>query len=232
MRRRAPRPRYGRQVLGHVVVDLDGVLVDSSELEAGVLEQRLASAGFDIPALRDSTVGKSFAQSRRAIDSMTETRLDDAWWMETDEAVRAAIASGLTAAPGAGDLVDGLNASGITWCVATNSRRERARLKLSVSKLSRPGDGLRLIAAEDLPEAKPSPRALESVCRRLGARTRRMLVIDDDPDFIETSERCGGAGMLVDSRKSPSDPPRLPTFDAVLTALVRHVSHDARGNEA
>jgi HAD superfamily hydrolase (TIGR01509 family) len=207
-----------------VVLDLDGVLVDSDFLEAEVLAARLAERGTPVPDVGRLIAGRTHAQGVDAVERASGTSFGAAWWRETDDLVRRAFSDRLRPLPGAVDLLAGLDARGLRWCIATNSRRASATLKVRASGLLPADREFALVAREELPEAKPSAAALAYVCRAMRTRPAECLVVDDSRACVTAALAAGARAVWFRPGRPAGTPEDLP----VLTRLADVVARPAR----
>ena len=170
-----------------VLLDLDGVLVDSTALVEGQWRRWAAARGLrPEPFLR-------ICHGRRALETI---RLA-APHLDAEAEVAALISEGdsaasadLRALPGARRLVDQLPAG--TWAVATSGTHATAAERLRRAGLPAPAV---MICAEDVQQGKPHPEVYQRAAMALGASPGECIVIEDSPAGLEAAR---AAGMIAD----------------------------------
>jgi sugar-phosphatase len=171
-----------------VILDLDGVLVDSTALVERQWREWAAARGLEAePFLR-------VCHGRRALETirLAAPELDA-------EAEVAALMAGdqpagdleVRALPGAERLLSQLPDS--AWAVATSGPRAAAIARLQAAGLPIPGI---LICAEDVVQGKPHPEVYLTAAARLGVAPADCLVIEDAPAGIEAA-RAGGIRVVA-----------------------------------
>jgi sugar-phosphatase len=170
-----------------VLFDLDGVLVDSSQVvETAWL--RWASAHNLPPA---EVLGLIHGRRTRDVIRMLAPGADveehereiGRYEMQDSDRLRA-----MPGAEGCVNLVRGMR-----WAVVTSGGRQLATHRLTVAALPVPSV---LVAAEDVSRGKPDPEPYESACRALGVHPTECLVIEDAPAGIAAA-RSAGIGVLA-----------------------------------
>ena len=181
-----------------VLWDLDGTLVDSApehwQAWQEVLEARghlLTRSQFDRTfgwrndAILADWLGNDVgADERQLIGALKEARY------------RELVAAGaLTPLPGAAEWVHRLSEAG--WRQAIASSAPRANVEVVVAALGFTPHLAGLVGGEDVPEGKPAPDVFLEAARRLGARARRSVVVEDAAAGIEGARRAGMACIGV-----------------------------------
>ena len=175
-----------------VLWDLDGTLVDSTELHWVAWRDAMAVEGVPItremfeatfgwkndPILR-RWLGDDAGEARKA-------RLAD----EKERAYRAALkAEGLKALPGAREWVERLHAGG--WKQAIASSAPLANIEAVLAVLDLGHDFEAVVSAEDVTTGKPDPEVFLLAARKLGVDPSRAIVVEDAAAGVEGARRAG-----------------------------------------
>ena len=178
-----------------VILDLDGVLVDSTALVEGQWRRWAAARGLDPePFLR-------VCHGRRALETI---RLA-APHLNAESELAALVADGDSATdlrplPGAVRLVDQLPAG--TWAVATSGSRATARDRLRRAGLTVPTV---MICAEDVQQGKPHPEVYQRAAIALGAVPAECVVIEDSPAGVDAARAAGMVAIGLATTHEPLD---------------------------
>lgn len=183
-----------------VLFDLDGVLVDSEVLANRVWVEQLAEHGllFTHQEFMARSVGRTYPVL------YGELHRDFGWTPPEDFAARndSALAAAFASVPaieGAEETLKALEAAGIPVAVASNSRRDRLDLKLSVSGLA-PFIGPHAYDSEQVGgRGKPLPDVYEYAAKALGVDIRSCLVIEDSATGVQAGAAAGATvwGLLA-----------------------------------
>ncbi len=181
-----------------VILDLDGVLVDSTALVEEQWRRWAAARGLEAePFLR-------VCHGRRALETiaLAAPHLD----AEAEVAALAAHSDpagpGLRALPGAARLLEQLPPG--TWAVATSGPRDTAIGRLRRARLPVPQV---MICAEDVQQGKPHPEVYRRAAMALGVLPGDCIVIEDAPAGVEAAR---AAGMTPIGLATTHDPAHLP----------------------
>jgi sugar-phosphatase len=190
-----------------VLFDLDGVLVDSTEVVKRTWRQWAARHGLDPDAVIHA------AHGRRTIETV---RLVAPHLAASDEVAALAASEstetdGVYEVPGARELLQSLPAR--SWAVVTSGIRPVAELRMRHTHLPTPPV---LVTADQVQHGKPHPEGYLTAALRLGVDPTRCIVVEDTPPGIEAAH---AARMRVVAVASTYDPPALEGADAVVPAL-------------
>jgi HAD superfamily hydrolase (TIGR01509 family) len=175
-----------------LILDCDGVLVDSEVISARMLTAALADHGvaLTLPFFTRHFLGRSYPTV------LAEVRRH--WGVDLPEGFEAAYRARLLAAfddalapmPGVAAMLQGL---ALPFCLATSSSPERTAHALRLTGLDGAFAG-RIFTASEVARGKPAPDLFLHAAARMGADPARTLVIEDS----ETGIRAGlAAGMTV-----------------------------------
>lgn len=178
-----------------VVLDCDGVLVDSERLAVVVEARVLTELGW--PMTADEVVARWMGRTSEFQLGEVEARLGTAAMREFDDRssaeVHAAFETSLRPVPGVVGLLDNLDAAGVPTCVASSGSHDRMRRTLGLTGLLDRLSG-RIFSATEVGRGKPFPDLFLHAARGMGARPRGCVVVEDSVYGV----RAGvAAGMRV-----------------------------------
>jgi HAD superfamily hydrolase (TIGR01509 family) len=185
---RLPLPRA-------VLFDLDGTLVDSVEIRISAWEQTLAAAGLATDrATLAPLIGLDGKRLAREIAALAGAPIDDARSEEIDRASGESYERLNTAPrplPGIGPLIAELERRGITWAIATSSRKEQVGTSVDALGLAREPT---IVDASHVKHAKPEPDLLLLAAAQLGVDPAACWYVGDSTwDMVSAV----AAGMLA-----------------------------------
>ncbi|MGW8365815.1 HAD family hydrolase [Streptomyces wedmorensis] len=164
-----------------VIFDNDGVLVDSEPISNTLLAGYLTELGH--PTTYEESVRDYMGSAMHRIHELVEERSGQRLPEDFDETfharVFAAFERELEAVAGAGDVLKGLAAAGVPYCVASSGSHERIRVghrKTGLDAWFR--DGI-VFSAEDVGRGKPAPDLFLHAAERMGVAPERCAVVED-----------------------------------------------------
>jgi beta-phosphoglucomutase len=181
-----------------VLFDLDGVLIDATDLHYRVWDEFARARGF-VPSREqilatngrraDETIrlwlGSSLTDHQvAAIAAERETHFN---WLLEKESVRVL--------PGATEFVHALQRSAVPMAVATSATPENARLSLSRARMEGIFDIV--ITAADVANGKPDPEPYLKAAERLGVSATTCLVIEDSVLGIRSAKSAGAKCLAL-----------------------------------
>jgi HAD superfamily hydrolase (TIGR01509 family) len=209
-------------MIGAVLWDLDGTLVDSREYHWQSWRDTLAAEGIALTydrflasfGLRNDRILGEWLGPGATPDRVA--RIGDA---KEAEYRRLAESSGLVPLPGAAEWVSRLHADGWRQAVASSAPRRNIEVMLRVLKLDHYFQAI--AAAEDVDKGKPDPQVFLKAASLLTRPPSRCIVVEDAAAGIEAARRAGmrcigvnpGATLAADwSVESLEDLPRDAFF--------------------
>jgi HAD superfamily hydrolase (TIGR01509 family) len=188
-----------------VIFDMDGLMLDTEPLAARAWSDAAAALGVDFDmALAQTMVGRNFVdcaamvRARYGADYPVDALLGR-WHATYDDIVER---EGLTLKPGVGELLVWLERHAVPRAVATSTRRERARAKLSrTSLLPRFHE---IVGGDEVPQGKPAPDIYLEAARRLGAIAGTCLVLEDSEPGVRAALAAGMMPIMVPDSQPPS----------------------------
>lgn len=170
-----------------VILDLDGVLVDSAALVEGQWRRWATARGLDPEPFLRVCHGRRALETIRLVAPQLDAEAEVAALMADEQAADAEV----RALPGAQRLLSQLPES--TWAVATSGSRAAASARLAAAGLPLPRI---MICADDVVQGKPHPEVYLTAAAALDAAPSDCLVIEDAPAGIEAA-RAGGMRVVA-----------------------------------
>ena len=210
-----------------VIFDMDGLMLDTEPLAARAWGDAAAALGVDFDmTLAQAMVGRNFADCAAMVRAHygAEYPVDAllARWHATYDGIVER--EGLALKPGIEELLAWLEGHAVPRAVATSTRRERARAKLSrTSLLPRFHE---LVGGDEVPQGKPAPDIYLEAARRLGAIAGTCLVLEDSEPGVRAALAAGMMPIMVPDSHPPSadlvaiELLVLPTLHEVLRHLA------------
>lgn len=209
----ASPPPCGAPGFGLVILDCDGVLVDSEVISCGVVAQMLSGAG--APCDRDQAFSRYLGRPASAVTDdyarlcgrPPPTDFMAAWRAQ----LFAEFRRGLQPIDGARAAIEAL---GIPFCLASSSDPERIALSLRLTGL----DDLftdRVFSTTMVRNGKPAPDLFLLAAARMGVAPGACLVIEDSVSGIRAAK---AAGMTAFGFTGGSHHALLPMADALVDA--------------
>lgn len=176
-----------------VIFDCDGVLVDTEPTSNRVLAAAISEAGLAIEA---GEIWEEFEAMRLAdVQARVEERLGRALgesWLPDFEARRAAaFKEGLDPIPGVEEVLQDLRATGRQICVASQARREKMELTLSLTGLSGYFDDKSLFSSTLVERGKPHPDLLLYAAKEKGFEPAHCVVVEDAVPGVRAARAAG-----------------------------------------
>lgn len=182
---------------GALLLDLDGVLVDS---EAAVMRHWTELARRE---QLEPRVVFELAHGRRGDDAIRElvgpARMEtvSAWFTELE----VADTGDVSPLPGAAELLASL--AGLPWAIVTSCGLDLARARLRAAGLGAPARE-RLISADDVSAGKPDPQGYLLAARRLELPPAEVIVIEDAPAGVDAARRAGMRCLALATTQAPT----------------------------
>ncbi len=204
-----------------VLFDLDGVLVDSTEVVVRTWRVWAEKRGFDAERIIEFAHGRKAAETIR----MISPDLDADFEVGELERTEAENLDGVLEVEGARELLASLPLDG--WTVVTSGTRFLAEGRMVYLGLPMPE---RFVTADDVSNGKPHPEAYLKGAEILNARPEACVVIEDAPSGIRAAR---AAGMSVVALATTYPVEDLHEADALAPALAKIgvVRHPASGRD-
>ena len=175
--------------IGLVILDCDGVLIDSEIISATILVEQIRRLGvaIDFRYVQRHFLGRSFPRVVDLIRRQFGIELPPDFETAYRSELLRAFETDLILMPGVQTVLDAL---AVDHCVATSSSPMRARRSLElVSLLDRFGD--RLFTASQVADGKPAPDLFLHAAERMGHAPQRCLVVEDSVPGIDAALAAG-----------------------------------------
>ena len=187
-----------------VILDCDGVLIDSEPLAAEATAFAARAAGVPLSAedARKLFTGKDHAYIADWLLRHGVKDPDAVFRTEAAELNRL-IETSLKPVPGVIETLDALTALGIPWCIASNSGHARLKRTLGRVGILPLAEG-RIYSADDVARGKPDPDLHLLCAKTFGIAPSDVLVIDDSVTGIEGA-RAAGMSALGFTGLAPAD---------------------------
>ncbi|SDT83350.1 haloacid dehalogenase superfamily, subfamily IA, variant 3 with third motif having DD or ED [Streptomyces sp. TLI_053] len=212
-----------------VVLDCDGVLVDSEAIASPIQAEALRTAGIPLGDEEYAAlmVGRSRAEGYAVLAETYGFRPTRAWKDALHRKVLDAYTAHLSANAGAARLLERLAAQGRPWCVATSGTRESTLHKLAAAGLDRYGVAERLLSIDDVARGKPAPDLFLLAASTFGVEPGRVLVVEDSMAGVAAA-RAAGMRVLWYRGGPPAgaDVRSIDHLDQVLDHLAQPWEHE------
>lgn len=214
----APDAERARPALRAVILDLDGVLIDSESVALRVLCELLHEEGVertvaDVRHLcgRRADVLRAYLQDTLG-DAARGSALADA----SKAQIQARIAAGeMKPFPGAREAVARLRDAGLRLAIASSSHRERVERELAGSGIAELVEAV--ITGEEVERSKPHPEIFLRAAQAIGVEPSVCAVVEDSLAGVEAGKR---AGMTVFAVAQTFPGEELGEADEVLASIA------------
>lgn len=186
------------------IFDMDGLLFDTESVGRWAWTEALAEVGLTMTdELYRRLVGKDM-EARRLIlcerfgDALPFERVKERRLTIGDERERS---GGLTAKPGARELVNALADAGVPLALGTGTERERALRRLRDGGMDRFAV---IVTSADVAAGKPAPDIFLEAARQLGVAPQECVVFEDSPAGVAAAARAGMAVFVVPDLEPPT----------------------------
>lgn len=205
-----------------VILDCDGVLIDSEVISARVLVELAAEHGiaFDAAHVSAHYFGHSFPTVGRHIRESFGVDLPPSFEADYRARLLARFESELRPMPGVHGVVRRLR---VPACVATSSSRPRAARSLAIAGLDRLLP--RVFTASQVARGKPAPDLFLHAAAEMGADPARCLVVEDSRPGLAAARAAGMQALHFTGGSHlhghPPEPgvPSVPDWSAFAASL-------------
>ncbi|MEO3823544.1 HAD-IA family hydrolase [Actinomadura sp. B10D3] len=171
-----------------VLFDVDGTLVDSTPLVERAAREWAAEYGIDPDEFLSDAHGRR--TSDRVADFLPPEQVSEA--TARLDALEAARTDGITALPGAVDLLAAMN--GLPHAFVTSMDRAQLKARTEVAGVPLPPV---VVTADDVSSGKPDPSGYLQAAGRLGVAPSGCVVIEDAPAGIAAGRSAGATVLAV-----------------------------------
>lgn len=175
-----------------LILDCDGVVVDSEPITMRVLTEMLNELGVSVGVeeLTRQLVGTTFDRTLECIEGLLGAPLPREFVPRYRDRTFAAMEASLKPVPGIEAALDRI---AIPYCIASNGPHGKMRKTLGITSLLARFEG-RLFSSADVPRGKPFPDLFLHAARHFGVQPSACLVIEDSISGVAAA--CA-AGMSV-----------------------------------
>lgn len=168
-----------------LILDCDGVLVDSEVIAIAVDQIVLADLGWSLSLdeIVDRFVGGSHAYFVEVVEEHLGRKLPDDWEDAYQHLYREALARDLKLVEG---IVEALDAIDLPMCVASNGSHSKMEFTLKQVNLWQRFEG-RIFSAQDVALGKPAPDLFLHASSTLGHEPSNCVVVEDSPTGVQAA---------------------------------------------
>jgi HAD superfamily hydrolase (TIGR01509 family) len=214
-----------------VILDCDGVLVDSERLSIGIDVAILRELGWNLTEAEivERFVGSSDAFFRREVEAHLGRPLPADWEAQVEGRYRAVFETDLRPVDG---IVGALEQIGHRTCVASSGTHEKIRFTLGLTGLY-PRFAGRIFSATDVAHGKPAPDLFLHAAARLGVAPSACVVVEDSAFGVQAARAAGMRALAYGGGVTPPERlagPRTIVFEHMreLPALVASLETNSR----
>lgn len=189
----APRPpdRPPERPSDLVILDCDGVLVDSEILSVRLDVELLARLGWPLSEAEviERFVGRTEAAMRAEVEAHLGRDIGPEWEAFGDEYIRL-FAAELEPVDGIVEALDAIEAAGLPTCVASSGGHAKIRRNLATTGLLARFDG-RIFSGDDVEHGKPAPDLFLHAAAAMGADPAGCAVVEDSRHGVAAARAAG-----------------------------------------
>lgn len=174
-----------------VILDCDGVLVDSEPITNRILAEDMTRHG--LPLSTEGAIDLFVGGSIKSAFDQARTlgaALPDNWVEDFYDRMIEALGREVVAIEGAHALLDRLDTEGIPYCVASNGPMQKMDVTLTRTAIWPRVEG-RIFSAHDVGIAKPDPGLFLHAAKALETSPDRVVVIEDSVSGVRAAQAAG-----------------------------------------
>ena len=203
-----------------LILDCDGVLIDSETIASQVVSRKLTAEGWRLSPHECETrfLGQTLTDIARQAEQIVGV-LGVNWVAGLADELVEALRVGARLMPGADEFVEALVRHKVRFRVASNSSHAEMRVKFATTGLDRLIDPARIHSAGDVGgRGKPAPDLFLATARAEGERSSDVWVVEDSVAGVKAAT---AAGMLCYGFRPGQENAALSALGAVpLLALM------------
>ena len=172
-----------------VILDCDGVLVDSEVISVRVDAEVVAELGWSLTEqeVAERYLGGSYEAMVADIEANVEGPLEPGWDKAFDRRYREAFKAELQPVAGVLEALDRIT---LPTCVASSGSIEKMRLTLGLTGLWERFEG-RIFSADDVEHAKPAPDLFLHAAAAMDVDPERCVVVEDSRYGVQAAVAAG-----------------------------------------
>ncbi|MGN0255820.1 MAG: HAD family hydrolase [Chordicoccus sp.] len=211
-----------------VLFDLDGTLIDSERLYHRFWMEAAHALGFpmdDAFANRIRSLDNGLCRAlfeRTYHDDQAYDRIHKKRIELMDAYIRK---NGISAKPGAKELLPALREAGISYYICTASSVDIAVRNAAVAGITLPREHIISTKNAGVKCGKPAPYVYLAACRQIGIRPEEALAVEDAPNGIKSAHDAGCDVIMIPDLTQPTNEDLsmtravLPSLDALREML-------------
>ena len=174
-----------------LVLDMDGLLVDSETVAGEALRRFLHGHGHEmLPSTLEGALGRRLPEAIAAVaEEYALSGTLDELVVAYDAMRLQALRGNVVPMPGAVALLDWAHTRGLPCALATSSSRGQAEVALTEAALTGRFDVE--VTGDEVQFGKPAPDLFLLAAQRLGVPPESCLVLEDAPAGLEAAARAG-----------------------------------------
>lgn len=185
--------RVDRMRYDLVILDNDGVLVDSEPIANTILAGYLTELGH--PTTYEDSLRDYMGAAVHRVHDLIRERTGQALPADFDDILHArtfaAFERELSAVDGVTEVLEKLQADAVPYCVASSGSHERIRVGHRRTGLDRWfTDGI-VFSAQDVGKGKPAPDLFLHAAERMGVSPERCVVVEDSRLGVQAALAAG-----------------------------------------
>jgi len=212
-----------------VIFDMDGILIDSVELNWKAINQALAPSGVKVNGTDISQyLGKTLENQLERINDVFHIKLDYAEFASDVSQIKSSLLEDLSPKPGVSELLKGLTKAHIPFTVATSTSRAIAKQYLDITGLLAYFDTDTIVAAEDVVKHKPDPEVYVKAAKALGVNPAKCVVVEDAPAGVQAAKVAGMSCIALSTTYVSGKDLRIadliiPSMEAINLSIIQSV---------
>ncbi len=207
-----------------VILDMDGLMVDSEPLSRRAWDQVLAELGCEPldDAFYNTLIGHRIWETSEMLVAHYQLAIEPSELAWRKEVLSAEIRSAeMPVMPGLYDLLDALQRRGIQWGVATSSPRhiaEEVLVKLNVFNRCQA-----IAGGDEVANGKPYPDVYLLAAERLNKEPRKCLAFEDSTTGCRAAHAAGMMVIAIPNDKDMQE--AFESADRIMTSLLDVPGH-------
>jgi HAD superfamily hydrolase (TIGR01509 family) len=174
-----------------VIFDCDGVLIDSEPLSKALVAEEAASLGWQMSETElHGLTGLTWSALRPVFEARLGMTLQAGWASKMQARLIPMLQQGVSAMPGAHDVLLATKGLGLPYRIASNSSHEEMQQKLAATGLLPLVQG-RVHSARDVARGKPAPDLFLATAAAEGVAPEACLVVEDSVPGIAAAHAAG-----------------------------------------